>query len=296
MRPGSTEGVIGQMSMVEVNPLRARLDEPEALLGGWCTLPTSFAAELVGRSGVDYAVVDMQHGLGSYSDLISMLQAISLAGAVPLVRIPFGDYGLAQRALDAGAMGLIVPMVNNVDLARAAVNACRYPPIGERSFGPIRAKLHLGTDPQWANEQVMCLVQIETREAMSQLDGILDVPGIDGVYVGPADLALSHGLPAGSPTEELTALLSRIVLPGPLQDLCHPHPLRRGLPGEDLARLSHVLHRQRLGLVAYGVFPAGCHCQGAGICRRWGAVLMKVATSRIAMLADRKEATWTRFV
>lgn len=212
MRPGSTEGVIGQMSTVEVNPLRARLDEPEALLGGWCTLPTSFAAELVGRSGVDYAVVDMQHGLGSYSDLISMLQAISLAGAVPLVRIPFGDYGLAQRALDAGAMGLIVPMVNNVDLARAAVNACRYPPIGERSFGPIRAKLHLGTDPQWANEQVMCLVQIETREAMSQLDGILDVPGIDGVYVGPADLALSHGLPAGSPTEELTALLSRIVL------------------------------------------------------------------------------------
>ena len=212
MRPGSTEGVIGQMSTVEVNPLRARLDEPEALLGGWCTLPTSFAAELVGRSGVDYAVVDMQHGLGSYSDLISMLQAISLAGAVPLVRIPFGDYGLAQRALDAGAMGLIVPMVNNVDLARAAVNACRYPPIGERSFGPIRAKLHLGTDPQWANEQVMCLVQIETREAMSQLDGILDVPGIDGVYVGPADLALSHGLPAGRPTEELTALLSRIVL------------------------------------------------------------------------------------
>ena len=97
------------MSAPARNPLRSRIEGSELLLGGWCTLPTSFAAELVASSGVDYAVIDMQHGLTGYSDLVSMLQAISLAGAVPLVRIPFGDYGVAQRALDAGALGLIFP-------------------------------------------------------------------------------------------------------------------------------------------------------------------------------------------
>lgn len=193
------------------NALRPRLEQQEVLLGGWCTLPTSFAAELVGNSGVDYAVVDMQHGLAGYSDLIAMLQAIALSGAVPLVRIPFADHGLAQRALDAGAMGIIVPMVNDPRLARAAVAFCRYPPLGERSFGPIRAKLQLGMDPQWANDQVMCLVQIETQDAMRNLDGILSIDGIDGVYVGPADLALSHGLPAGEQSAQLDALLSNIV-------------------------------------------------------------------------------------
>lgn len=193
------------------NPLRSRLESAEPLLGGWCTLPTSFAAELVGGSGVDYAVVDMQHGLTGYSDLVSMLQAISLAGAVPMVRIPFGDHGIAQRALDAGAMGLIFPMVNTVALAEEAVRSCRYPPLGERSYGPIRARLHIDIDTEWVNSQILCLVQIETKEAMSNLDGILGVPGIDGVYVGPADLALSHGMPPGKSSPELDALLSRIV-------------------------------------------------------------------------------------
>jgi 4-hydroxy-2-oxoheptanedioate aldolase len=193
------------------NPLRTRLGSQEPLFGGWCTLPTSFAAELVGSSGVDYAVVDMQHGLTGYSDLVSMLQGISLTGAVPMVRIPFGDHGIAQRALDAGAMGLIFPMVNSVPLAEEAVRSCRYPPLGERSYGPIRARLHIDIDTQWVNQQILCLVQIETKEAMANLDGILAVPGIDGVYVGPADLALSHGMPPGKSSPELDELLARIV-------------------------------------------------------------------------------------
>ena len=199
------------MASPKGNPLRSRLDSAEPLFGGWCTLPTSFAAELVGTSGVDYAVVDMQHGLTGYSDLVSMLQAISLAGAVPMVRIPFGDHGIAQRALDAGAMGLIFPMINTVTLAEDAVRSCRYPPLGERSYGPIRARLHIDIDTEWVNQQVLCLVQIETKEAMDNLDGILAVSGIDGVYVGPADLALSHGMPPGKSSPELDALLSRIV-------------------------------------------------------------------------------------
>jgi len=193
------------------NPLRSRLASEKPIFGGWCTLPTSFAAELVGVSGVDYAVVDMQHGLTGYSDLVSMLQAISLAGAVPMVRVPFGDHGIAQRALDAGAMGLIFPMINTVSLAQEAVRSTRYPPLGERSYGPIRARLHIGIDTEWVNSQILCLVQIETQEAMTNLKGILSVPGIDGVYVGPADLALSHGMPPGTSSAELDALLSHIV-------------------------------------------------------------------------------------
>lgn len=224
------------MTSPQGNALRPRLERQEVLLGGWCTLPTSFSAELVGNSGVDYAVVDMQHGLAGYSDLIAMLQAIGLTGTVPLVRIPFADYGLAQRALDAGAMGIIVPMVNDESLARVAVASCRYPPLGERSFGPIRAKFQLGTDPHWANDQVLCLVQIETREAMRNLDGILSMPGIDGVYVGPADLALSHGLPAGQQSPDLDALLASIVA------ACHVHariPAIHTLSGADcLAKIN----------------------------------------------------------
>jgi 4-hydroxy-2-oxoheptanedioate aldolase len=199
------------MSSTRTSDLRARLDSSEVLLGGWCTLATSFAAELVGNSGVDYAVIDMQHGLASVSELVPMLQAISLAGAAPMVRMPFADYGLAQRALDAGALGIIVPMVNSRELAEAAVKSCRYPPLGERSFGPIRAKLHLGADPQRANDEVLCLVQIETRESMAPLEDILSVPGIDGVYVGPADLALSHGIAPGTQSEELDRLLTEIA-------------------------------------------------------------------------------------
>ncbi len=218
------------MASPKGNPLRSRLQTQEPLFGGWCTLPTSFAAELVGSSGVDYAVVDMQHGLTGYSDLVSMLQAISLAGAVPMVRIPFGDHGIAQRALDAGAMGLIFPMVNTVALAEDAVRSCRYPPLGERSYGPIRARLHIDIDTEWVNQQILCLVQIETKEAMDNLDGILAVPGIDGVYVGPADLALTHGMPPGKSSPELDALLSRIV------DGCRSHariPAIHSLSGAD---------------------------------------------------------------
>lgn len=205
------------MGQPKGSPLRLQLGVEEPLFGGWCTLPSSFAAELVANCGVDYAVVDMQHGLSGYSDLVSMMQSIALAGIAPMVRIPFGDLGTAQRALDAGAMGLIIPMVNDEAFAKLAVQACRYPPLGERSYGPIRARLHLGSDTQWVNSQVLCLVQIETKEAMSNLDAILAVPGIDGVYVGPADLALSHGMPPGVATEELDVLLRRIV------DACHAH-------------------------------------------------------------------------
>lgn len=245
------------------NPLRSRLDSPEPLFGGWCTLPTSFAAELVGTSGVDYAVVDMQHGLTGYSDLVSMLQAITLTGAVPMVRIPFGDHGIAQRALDAGAMGLIFPMINTVALAEDAVRSCRYPPLGERSYGPIRARLHIDIDTTWVNSQILCLVQIETREAMDNLDGILAVPGIDGVYVGPADLALSHGMPPGKSSSELDELLSRIV------QACRTHsriPAIHSLSGAD-ARDKVALGYRMCSIGSDSVWLGSAYTQQVALAR-----------------------------
>lgn len=191
--------------------LRERMAQGAELIGGWCTLPASFATELVCHSGVDYAVVDMQHGLTGYSDLVSLLQAIATTSVVPMARIPYRDAGVAQRALDAGALGLIMPMISTQADAEQAVAWCRYPPIGERSYGPIRARLFAGADPVLANERVLCLVQIETRTAMSNLSAILSVPGVDGVYVGPADLALSHGLPIGGDDPTVLRMLAEIV-------------------------------------------------------------------------------------
>jgi len=191
--------------------VRQQLAEGSQLVGGWCHLASPFAAELVCHAGVDYAVVDMQHGLTGYSDLVGMLQAIATTAVIPMARIPYRDDGLAQRALDAGCYGLIVPMVNTPDDARRAVAMCRYPPLGERSYGPIRSRLFAGPDPALANERILCLVQVETREAMANLAAILAVPGVDGVYVGPADLGLSHGLSVTGDDPQVQAMLTTIA-------------------------------------------------------------------------------------
>ncbi len=175
------------------NRLRTTLTSGAGALGGWCAIPDSFATEIVAAAGFDYVAVDMQHGLATFSDLVPMLQAIAVHGPTPLVRIPVGDLAMAQRALDAGAEGIIVPYVGTSAEARAAVMACRYPPIGNRSFGPVRSRLHLGADTEEANAQVLCVVMIETREGVDNLADILAMTGVDAVYVGPADLALSLG-------------------------------------------------------------------------------------------------------
>lgn len=191
--------------------LRSRAARGEKLTGGWCTLPTPFASELVCDAGIDYAVVDMQHGLAGVTSLVPMLQAIGGMGRPGLVRIPFADYGMAQRALDMGAHGVIVPMVNSVLDAATAVASCKYPPVGSRSYGPVRARLHMGSDTTAANAQSLCLVQIETAEAIDNLNDIIQVPGVDGVYVGPADLALSQGWQVGVPIPELDTQLDSIA-------------------------------------------------------------------------------------
>lgn len=167
----------------------------EVTFGGWLSIPSSFSAEVMANQGFDWLCIDMQHGLIDYQVAFTMLQAISTTPTIPFVRVPWNEFGIIGKVLDAGALGVIVPMVNSVEEARAAVAACRYFPDGSRSFGPTRAAYYAGADYYaGANQQVACIPMIETKQAVDRLDDILSVPGIDAVYVGPADLSITLGL------------------------------------------------------------------------------------------------------
>ena len=194
--------------------LKARWSAGAAAHGAWLSIPSAISAEVVARAGFDYVCVDLQHGLVGYETAVAMLQAINLGASAPVVRVPWNEPGIIGRMLDAGAMAVIVPMVNSPAEARAAVAACRYAPAGARSFGPIRAFLQEGARYYAeANANVACIPMIETVQALANLDAILDVPGVDAVYVGPADLSITLGLPPGNndDTPEFVAALEKIV-------------------------------------------------------------------------------------
>ncbi len=164
-------------------------------MGLWLTSTSPLMARRLAHSGADYVCVDMQHGTSDYTQALAMLMAMERAPAVPIVRVPWNEPGIIGRVLDAGAMGVIVPMVNTVAEAEAAVRACRYPPHGSRSNGPIIAADALGPDyATGADQQIVCIPMIETSEAVSNVGAIARVPGIDAFYVGPGDLSRSLGL------------------------------------------------------------------------------------------------------
>jgi 4-hydroxy-2-oxoheptanedioate aldolase len=175
----------------------------EPALGGWLTVPSSFSAEIFARAGFDWITVDMQHGIVDYQVAVTMLQAISMTETVPFVRVPWNEPGIIMKSLDAGAYGVIIPMINSRAEAEAAVAACRYAPRGVRSYGPVRAALYAGRDYfAHADEEVLCIAMVETKEALANLDDILSVPGVDAVYIGPSDLSVSLGLPPAYDHEE----------------------------------------------------------------------------------------------
>ncbi|MFN0088874.1 MAG: HpcH/HpaI aldolase family protein [Acidimicrobiales bacterium] len=180
------------------NGMKAAWREGRAALGGWLSLANPPGAEAAAGLGFDYLCVDLQHGLADYAQMLSMLLAIGPAEVTPIVRAPWNEPGVIGRALDAGAMGVVIPMVNSADEAARAVSACRYAPAGTRSYGPVRAARYAGAGYfDEANAEVACIPMIETVQAVERLDEILDVEGIDAVYVGPADLAVSMGLRPG---------------------------------------------------------------------------------------------------
>jgi len=172
--------------------LRERWKAGEATFGAWCTIPNAWTAEVAARSGHDWVCIDTQHGLIGYDAMVPMLQAVASTGATSLVRVHWNEPAAIMKALDAGAGGVIVPLVNSVEEARAAAGACRYPPEGFRSMGPVRARV---VDDDW--RVPLCVVMIETVDAVRQADEILGVPGIDAVFVGPNDLAASAGVDSG---------------------------------------------------------------------------------------------------
>jgi len=165
-----------------------------AVVNGWLAIPNSFAAETMAHQGWDSLTIDLQHGVNDYMTAIGMMQAIATTATVPMARVPWLEEGILMKMLDAGCYGLICPMVNSAADAERFVSACRYPPRGRRSFGPIRATLYAGADyATHSNEEIALFAMIETAEALADLDAILRTPGLDAVYVGPADLSLALG-------------------------------------------------------------------------------------------------------
>ncbi len=176
------------------NRLRQIWDCGGAAVNGWLAVPNGFSAETMAHQGWDSLTVDTQHGVVDYQSAVTMLTAISTTETVPVVRVPWLDPAHLMKALDAGAYAIICPMINTAEDAANLVAWTKYPPVGSRSFGPIRGLLYGGPDyPQYANDTVVIFAMIETRQGLDNLEEILAVPGIDAVYVGPSDLSLALG-------------------------------------------------------------------------------------------------------
>jgi len=196
--------------------IRERWHNGKGIINGWLAIPSGFAAEVMAQAGWDAVTVDIQHGVQDYQSMLACFQGIQPHGVPPLVRVPWNEAGIIGKVLDAGAQGIICPMINTKAQAEAFVSACRYPPLGTRSFGPIRAGIYGQAGAGFtdrANAEILVMPMIETREAIDNLDAILDVKGIDAVYVGPNDLAISLGLPPSTDSEEpqLLAIYEKII-------------------------------------------------------------------------------------
>lgn len=225
------------------NPLKAAFRQQQPIINGWLAIPSGYSAEIAGHQGYDCVTVDLQHGMIDFASALSMLQAISSTPATPLARVGSNEPAQIMRLLDAGAWGIICPMISTPEQAKQFVAACRYPPLGNRSFGPARALLYGGKDyPQYANEEILTLAMIETREGLEHLDAILDTDGLDGVFIGPNDLSLTLTGQASAESQhpEMLEAIERVLT------RCHAHQKLVGIfctSGEAAAsRLAQGFH------------------------------------------------------
>ncbi|MBI1398263.1 MAG: 2,4-dihydroxyhept-2-ene-1,7-dioic acid aldolase [Betaproteobacteria bacterium] len=198
------------------NKVRSVWQRGEAVVNGWLGIPSAAAAENMAQANWDSLTVDLQHGLVDYQTAVTMMQAVSTTDITPLARVPWCEPGIIMKLLDAGACGIICPMINTRKDCEAFVGACRYAPAGYRSFGPVRALWYQGADYfKHANDYIVAIAMIETRQAVDNLDDILSVPGLDGIYIGPNDLAISLGRPpSGVPTDKLVVDTIKTILAG----------------------------------------------------------------------------------
>lgn len=233
------------------NTALAKWRNGDKTVGGWLSIGNAYTAELMSSLGFDYLCVDLQHGMLSYDDLKYMLPAMSNYPTVPLVRVAWNDPPEIMKALDAGAMGVIVPMVNSRHEAAVAVHACRYPPDGNRSFGPIRASMYGGRGYIGeANGQIACIAMVETAEGLRNLDEIASTPGLDAIYIGPSDLGYALGLGPLAMDQELHKSTVEKILAA-----CREHGIAAGIHTGSLSQTQFHLG-QGFNLVTLGADSA----------------------------------------
>lgn len=168
----------------------------KAVVNAWLAIPSGFSAEVIAQCGFDSVTVDMQHGVQDYLSMVQCFQAMNGHPVTPMVRVPWNEPGIIGKVLDGGAYGVICPMINTKQEAENLVQYAKYPPKGTRSNGPIRSGMYgsAGAYQQTANDEIVLLPMMETKTAIENMESILDVEGINGVYVGPSDLGFSYGL------------------------------------------------------------------------------------------------------
>jgi 4-hydroxy-2-oxoheptanedioate aldolase len=218
--------------------LKSLMKSRGVVVNGWLAIPSAYSAEVMAHSGFDSLTIDMQHGLADYATAVTMMQAISTTDTTPLARATWNEPGLIMRLLDAGCMGIICPMIETRAQCEALVSACRYPPVGGRSYGPNRVTLYTGGDYLAnSNTTVTVFAMIETALAMKNLDDILDTPTLDAVYVGPADLQLStwNRFAGDDKKSELLEMLKRIA------DSCAKRGQMAGIHCSDAAHANQMI-------------------------------------------------------
>jgi len=197
---------------VRENTLRAIWKQGGTVINGWLGIPSSVSAENMAQADWDSLTVDLQHGMVDYQAAVPMMQAICTKPIIPMARVPWMEPGIIMKLLDAGAYGIICPMINTRAECEAFVGACRYAPTGYRSFGPVRATWYAGADYyKHANDTVITMAMIETTTAVENLDEILSVPGLDAIYVGPSDLSITLGCKPGFPPEPKAVEVIKVI-------------------------------------------------------------------------------------
>lgn len=195
---------------MRTNTAKALLRNGQVAVGTMCTTSSSLMAEALGHAGYDFLIVDLQHGENNLANVQVMLQAVSATPAIPLVRVPAISPLYLQRALDLGAYGVIVPMVNTRADAEEIMRSVRYAPVGSRSWGPVRGALYGGADYfAKSHEELLTIAMIETADALANARAILETPGIDGCFIGPNDLSISLGF--GSEQSELPMRVEQAI-------------------------------------------------------------------------------------
>jgi 4-hydroxy-2-oxoheptanedioate aldolase len=203
--------------MSPVTALAERLRQGAPVFSAWCGLPEPGVAALMAREDFDAVTLDMQHGAIDFAAVVRAIPLIAAAGKPAIARIPIGEFATAARLLDAGAAAIVAPMINTVEDGRRFAAFTKFPPAGERSWGPHAALALSGLAPGdylgQANDFSLSLAMIETREALAAIDAILAIPGIDGVFIGPADLsiALSNGAALDPMGSQVDAVLDHVL-------------------------------------------------------------------------------------